>query len=146
MAIVSSPQIMLRQVTLCIPALSKFYHLLACLLTSLRRSSSDQSITLPACCYALVTAADVDRKAAVVDGIGGRTDGRTDTRPLHRPCSAYYAGSAKGRRNCNNCLRNIYQRTAKIASWTTRTEKKKLTSSNSGIQIIQFLTATSIIA
>ena len=23
----------------------------------------------------------------------GQTDGRTDTRPLHRPCSAYYAGS-----------------------------------------------------
>jgi len=28
-----------------------------------------------------------------------QTDGRTDARPLHRPCSAYYAGSAnKARR------------------------------------------------
>ena len=23
----------------------------------------------------------------------GQTDGRTDARPLHEPCSAYYAGS-----------------------------------------------------
>jgi len=28
-----------------------------------------------------------------VDGTGGWTDGRTDTRPFRRPCSAYYVGT-----------------------------------------------------
>jgi len=31
--------------------------------------------------------------AAAVDQRDRQTDGRTDTRPLHRPCSAYYVGS-----------------------------------------------------
>jgi len=31
--------------------------------------------------------------AAAVDRWDRRTDGRTDARPFHSPCSAYYAGS-----------------------------------------------------
>jgi len=47
--------------------------------------------TLPACCCDLAPAVAMDRKA--VDGTDRQTDGRTDTRPLHRPYAAYYAGS-----------------------------------------------------
>jgi len=39
------------------------------------------------------SAANPPHAAAAVDRRGRPTDGRTDTRPLHRPCSAYYAGS-----------------------------------------------------
>ena len=38
--------------------------------------------------------ADIDLKAAAVDGTDRRTDVRTDTQPLRRPRTAYYAGSA----------------------------------------------------
>ena len=34
-------------------------------------------------------ATEMGRKAAAIDG----TDRRTDNRPLHKPCTAYYAGS-----------------------------------------------------
>jgi len=33
-----------------------------------------------------------------------RTDGRTDTRPLHRPCSTYYAGSVINTLHANDNL------------------------------------------
>jgi len=34
------------------------------------------------------------------------TDGRTDTRPLHRPCSAYYAGSVSN--NYSVIIGNVF--------------------------------------
>jgi len=40
------------------------------------------ALTLPACCCALALAADMDRKAAAIDGTDRQTDGRTDTGPL----------------------------------------------------------------
>ena len=43
------------------------------------------------CCCAIESVAEIgpaDRKVASIDG----TDGRTDYRPLHRPCTTYYAG------------------------------------------------------
>jgi len=36
------------------------------------------ALTLPACCCALALAADMDRKAAAIDGTDRQTDGRTD--------------------------------------------------------------------
>jgi len=52
-------------------------------------------VTLPhlllsdgACCTAPTA-----RLQLSIDGTDKRTDGWTDARPLHRPCSAYYAGS-----------------------------------------------------
>jgi len=39
------------------------------------------------------SAANPSAAAAAVDRQYRQTDGRTDTRPLHRPCSAHYAGS-----------------------------------------------------
>jgi len=43
----------------------------------------------------------VDRTAAAADGTGKRTDGRTDTRPLHRPCTAYYSGGSVSNKLCS---------------------------------------------
>jgi len=53
--------------------------------TSLRRSSWDHSIDDS---RSVLPAADMDRMAADIDG----TDGRTDNRPLRKPCIANYAG------------------------------------------------------
>ena len=39
------------------------------------------------------SAANPSAAAAAVDRQYRQTDGRTDTRPLHRPCSAHYSGS-----------------------------------------------------
>jgi len=50
---------------------------------SLRRSSSDLESTLSACCCALAPTADMDQKAAAIDGTDRRTDEQTDTGPLH---------------------------------------------------------------
>jgi len=46
------------------------------------------------CGCTLAPASDMDRKAAAID----RTDGRTDIRPLHRPYTAYHAGSINNSR------------------------------------------------
>ena len=42
------------------------------------------------CCPRPCSAANQPHAAAAVDRRDRRTDGQTDTRPLHRPCSTYY--------------------------------------------------------
>ena len=55
------------------------------------------------------SAANPPAAVAAVDRWDRRTDGETDTRPLHRPCCACCAGSVKSYRkdkskNCFNCF------------------------------------------
>jgi len=40
------------------------------------------------------TAANLQQRRAAAAGLDRQTDGRTDARQLHRPCSAYCAASA----------------------------------------------------
>jgi len=64
----------------------------------------------PACSCRWISAA---RAQAAASGrcrqTNGRTDGRTDTRPLHRQCTAYYAGSiSNNSQNCNCVRRHLH--------------------------------------
>jgi len=49
------------------------------------------------------TAANLPHAAAAVGSCDRQTDGQiqTDTIPLHRPCSAYYVGSASNKKKSN---------------------------------------------
>ena len=48
------------------------------------------------------SAANQPHAAAVIDRLDTETDRRTDTRPLRKPCSAYYANSV----NKLSCITN----------------------------------------
>ena len=61
----------------------------------------------------------------------GQTDGRTDTRPLHRFCTAYYAGIV------NN--RNLYTSSLANCTVNTRMLKKKVEYVNGPVGALTFL-------
>jgi len=68
---------------------------------------------LPVDRYLLPTGRSAANPPAVVAAVNqwdrptnGQTDRRTDARPLHRPCSAYYVGSVNTNR-CNTCCKTV---------------------------------------
>jgi len=72
-------------------AISVYFTSLGYTFYSLQQDCVDPSqitaLKWPARCCALARAADMDRKAAAIDGTDRRPAGR------YRPCTAYYAGS-----------------------------------------------------
>jgi len=57
------------------------------------------ALTLPACCCALALAADMDRKAAAIDGTDRQTDGRT-------PDRYYEPRSVSKHQDYKNCFKS----------------------------------------
>jgi len=53
----------------------------------------DSRYAAPAAVDRYLLAAPMLQHTADADRRDRQTDGRTDTQPLHRPCTAYYAGS-----------------------------------------------------
>ena len=69
----------------------------------LQKPGRGQQISISICCSRLSSAANQPHVTAAVDRRDRQMDGRTDARPLHRSCTAYYAGLSSRVVSASDC-------------------------------------------